>query len=804
MSGQTLASPNDPYYLSSRGVNNVQFRKLSSPPLAYLDRGILYELDDGKLYFNGSALTPIAIGNVTGPAVSTDKAIATYDGTDGSTIQNNNVIIDADLIKDAVGLEMQPVVDNPGNYNALWLDEDLLSRRDIAQLMHGLRSLENCDPRAFWVNPEGRLPTDGASGDILDPYSGLVVCLQQPEFADKAGTLVNVAGQLAEAIDLPPNCIISGAGNCNGSFDSLLGNITVTGAEWLTPSPFFYNQSFITNCVLVGTLDWNQVGQDTPLISIVESVLIGDVTIIGPNSAAKCFIRNCNISSNINITDANVRFVDCGATPTGSSVLNINCTSETDSMNVELINVSSDMSIVVNHSSSSQPLYLRIVGCFEGNIDFQTIGYAGAITFTYDDCNNITDSVGLLVDYVKFADTVGYDNTTSGLAAINVQEAIDEISNVTTDAVVGPASATDNAICRFDGITGKLIQNSTVTIDDTGIIRVPNSLTNVIEIFDGVVYPVLKISNALANTYCGVRAGNVGSSGTSNTGFGTSALRQLSSGSSNTTIGSAAGMLLTSGSNNTLAGTDCMASGTTAANNVIFGDSSGAAITSEANNIILGRNSNIVAGHSNTIVIGSGITSPASASILIGNTAVHTNAYIAGIYANNSKTGITGAVRCDQNSKLHYSPSNVFGELFFEDYGSPTTGVLTLATPAELQPTCSLLTNDSNYINNPTAYRLRWLIANSMYCMARVQLSFVNTNPALAEYTFYIAKNGMLVSGTTIIASNASTSVWYNVDISHMISMSANDYISVFCINNTNSDDIDIGRFSMSLQSSYQ
>ena len=34
--------------------------------------------------------------------------------------------------------------------------------------------------------------------------------------------------------------------------------------------------------------------------------------------------------------------------------------------------------------------------------------------------------------------------------------------------VVGPASATDNAIARFDTTTGKLIQNSLVTIDDAG------------------------------------------------------------------------------------------------------------------------------------------------------------------------------------------------------------------------------------------------------------------------------------------------------------------------------------------------
>ena len=34
--------------------------------------------------------------------------------------------------------------------------------------------------------------------------------------------------------------------------------------------------------------------------------------------------------------------------------------------------------------------------------------------------------------------------------------------------VVGPGSSTDNAVARFDGTTGKLIQNSVTTIDDAG------------------------------------------------------------------------------------------------------------------------------------------------------------------------------------------------------------------------------------------------------------------------------------------------------------------------------------------------
>ncbi len=53
-------------------------------------------------------------------------------------------------------------------------------------------------------------------------------------------------------------------------------------------------------------------------------------------------------------------------------------------------------------------------------------------------------------------------------------------------AVAGPASATDNAITRFDGTTGKLIQNSTATLSDTGVLAgtsidaSTNTLTNII------------------------------------------------------------------------------------------------------------------------------------------------------------------------------------------------------------------------------------------------------------------------------------------------------------------------------------
>jgi hypothetical protein len=40
--------------------------------------------------------------------------------------------------------------------------------------------------------------------------------------------------------------------------------------------------------------------------------------------------------------------------------------------------------------------------------------------------------------------------------------------------VTGPASSTDNAITRFDGTTGKTLQNSAITLDDNGVLAFPD------------------------------------------------------------------------------------------------------------------------------------------------------------------------------------------------------------------------------------------------------------------------------------------------------------------------------------------
>ena len=82
-----------------------------------------------------------------------------------------------------------------------------------------------------------------------------------------------------------------------------------------------------------------------------------------------------------------------------------------------------------------------------------------------------------------FTGTVsGITKTMVGLANVdNTSDVNKPVSTAQQTAldlkVTGPATATDNAITRFDSTTGELVQNSLVTIDDIGKITMPSTVT---------------------------------------------------------------------------------------------------------------------------------------------------------------------------------------------------------------------------------------------------------------------------------------------------------------------------------------
>jgi hypothetical protein len=81
-------------------------------------------------------------------------------------------------------------------------------------------------------------------------------------------------------------------------------------------------------------------------------------------------------------------------------------------------------------------------------------------------------------------EVVAFDGT-SGLTKASGKDK--DLIGAATGDVVGPVSATDNAVARFDSTTGKLLQNSVVTISDTGVVAGSNLVTGAASSVDNTV-----------------------------------------------------------------------------------------------------------------------------------------------------------------------------------------------------------------------------------------------------------------------------------------------------------------------------
>jgi hypothetical protein len=155
-----------------------------------------------------------------------------------------------------------------------------------------------------------------------------------------------------------------------------------------------------------------------------------------------------------------------------------------------------------------------------------------------------------------------------------------------TGDVVGPASATDNAISRFDGTTGKLIQNSLVTISDTGAISAPvDASISGLTVGKGggavASNTAVGVSALFSNTTgdeitaVGYEALGANTTGQYNSGFGLYALRANTTGGYNTAVGNSSLRLNTTGGSNTVVGYQSLFSNTTASNNTAVGYQAG-------------------------------------------------------------------------------------------------------------------------------------------------------------------------------------------------------------------------------------
>jgi hypothetical protein len=116
--------------------------------------------------------------------------------------------------------------------------------------------------------------------------------------------------------------------------------------------------------------------------------------------------------------------------------------------------------------------------------------------------------------------TLPVDDGTNGQALTTDGSGVLSWATPASGGVTGPASSTDNAIARYDGTTGDLIQNSGVTIDDS------NNVSG--------VGTVATTGDATIN---GLTVGEGAGSIATNVAVGQSALAANTTGNLNTAVG---------------------------------------------------------------------------------------------------------------------------------------------------------------------------------------------------------------------------------------------------------------------------
>ena len=177
--------------------------------------------------------------------------------------------------------------------------------------------------------------------------------------------------------------------------------------------------------------------------------------------------------------------------------------------------------------------------------------------------------------------------------------------------VVGPGVAVDSRLALFDGVTGKLIKQSTTITDVAGVLGGVASVTLTANGLDNTGYgfdALTGITTGFDNTAFGDEAMTANTEGKNNSGYGHRCLTANTDGDSNSGYGENCLVALDGGTGNTASGVAALASLQTGDDNIAMGRFSGDNYTTnESDNIIIGNTG--TGGDNQTIRIGSTHTS---------------------------------------------------------------------------------------------------------------------------------------------------------------------------------------------------
>lgn len=195
---------------------------------------------------------------------------------------------------------------------------------------------------------------------------------------------------------------------------------------------------------------------------------------------------------------------------------------------------------------------------------------------------------------------------------------------MSTDTVTSSSTSTDNALARFDGATGKIVQTSGIILGDDNILVLPAG-TAVIKLS---TTPIVSVNNV--NCRYGINAGlamtNVAAN--KNTVLGNEAGQSLTTGASNTFVGYQTGNNQVTTNLNTAVGHQALytpsASGF-GTKNVIMGYQT--AYAGAEYSVILGNEAGKAAIHRGSVLIGTDVlkshTTQCTQNVIIGDSAMY-------------------------------------------------------------------------------------------------------------------------------------------------------------------------------------
>jgi len=441
-----------------------------------------------------------AAGDVTGPGSSTDNALARFDGATGKLIQNSGITIDdSDIIDGVSRLDFAGATATSGSINipdegSIWTHSDAADRR----------MLEVTDDTMYVGQNTG-----GGSLATVDLEAATSVTVSIGA-TDVIATFAETLFDLETDLDMNNNDIIMGTGLVDGvDVSSHASRHEEGGADEIEVSDMGTSE---TDSTLVlqpdgsGGVEWGP-GPVAPVFEAYDATggtsftgtavtvplaterikdsIYTHSTVTNNGQVTVTETGDYRITAQVGtqITSGNARStsemwleVDTGGsfsevpgsrgfmynrkTDEGgthaSRTLLLNVTAG-DVFRMRVVRTSGSNAITLKANNSSLVIEQRGI-----------VGVSSPAAHASTHIQNGSDEIDGDQLGITYAPT-NYTRTTSPTEVTLVQHLTAHLGGIDDELatlVTGPGSATDNAIARFDATTGKLIQNSGITISD--------------------------------------------------------------------------------------------------------------------------------------------------------------------------------------------------------------------------------------------------------------------------------------------------------------------------------------------------